>query len=425
MSKAILAFLVLITTQGLWAKESCTLELQIRDVIGPATYDYLQRAEKRAQEKGCVSIFAKINTPGGSLQSTRKIVEMIMSSKIPYLCLIHPSGGHAGSAGAIIMQACHINGAMEATNIGAATPVSGSGTEIPEDLRKKLFEDTKSWLEGLAKYRGRNIEFVRDIVLKAKALDAKEAEKQQAIDVVVNSQDEFLQFAKAKKVKVNSEEFTPVAVGVLQAFMPDLRHDVLQILSNPQWAYLLFMGSLGLLYFELTHPGVILPGVVGAIGLVISLMNFHMLDVSWGGVFLILLGLSFMFAELFVPSFGALGLGGLASFVIGSLFLFDGQDVGRQLPLSIVLATSLFLFTMTFALTWFAVQAMKRGKINRIKESGLGQKVVIKSYDSQKCQGYVRYHGELWKCEGPEDLKENDEVVIKEIAGLTIKVARE
>ncbi|MCJ8275946.1 MAG: ATP-dependent Clp protease proteolytic subunit, partial [Bdellovibrionales bacterium] len=126
----------------------CTLSVQIRDTVGPATFDYLQRAQEKALKDNCKSIFVRINTPGGSLQSTRKINEQIMASPIPYLCLVHPVGGHAGSAGAIIMQACHINGAVEGTNLGAATPIASSGQEIPEDLKKKLFEDTTSMVEG-------------------------------------------------------------------------------------------------------------------------------------------------------------------------------------------------------------------------------------------------------------------------------------
>ncbi|MEM7647304.1 MAG: nodulation protein NfeD, partial [Pseudomonadota bacterium] len=378
------------------AQANCTLSIDIRDTIGPATYDYLQQAQDKAKEKNCSSILAKVNTPGGSLQSTRKIVELIMGSPIPFLCVVYPAGGHAGSAGAIILQACHVSGAHEATNLGAATPVSGGGQEIPEDLKKKLFEDTRSWVEGLAKYRERSVEFAREIILNAQALDATQALKEKAIDVVVTDVDQFLEFAGKQKVRLDTEEKIPVMVGPLEEFSPGLRHQVLQILSNPQWAYLIFMGSIGLLYFEMTHPGTIIPGVVGAMGLVISLMNFHMLDVWWGGVALIFLGVAFLFAELFVPSFGALGLGGLVSFIIGSLFLFD-EGSGYKVPLTLILTTSFLLFLLMAGLSFFAIKAMRRGRANRAKENWVGQSLVVKSFDEKKQKGMGFLNGELWK----------------------------
>ena len=405
------------------ARSDCTLSTEIRDAVGPATYDYLQRAQHKAGEKKCQSILVKINTPGGSLQSTRKIVELIMTSPVPYLCLIHPSGGHAGSAGAIIMQACHVNGAVEATNIGAASPVAGTGQKIPDDLRKKLFEDTKSWVEGLAKYRGRSVEFARDIVVEARALDAKGAFKEKAIDVVVNSIDEFLSFAQGRQVRLNSEEKTPVSVASLEVFDPGLRHNMMQVFSNPQWTYLIFMGSLGLLYFEMTHPGSVLPGVVGALGLVISLMNFHVLGVSWGAVLLILLGVGFMFAELFVPSFGALGLGGVASFIVGSLLLFDGNS-GYDIPLSLVIATSVTLALVMFGVGLLAVQATRRGILNREREKMEGQELDVRRFNPKKKKGIGFFRGELWKIQSEDYLNAEDVAVVKEVKGLTLIVCR-
>ena len=406
-----------------FSQADCTLSTKIKDTVGPATYDYFQRAQIRARKKKCQSILVRINTPGGSLQSTRKIVELIMTSPVPYLCLIHPSGGHAGSAGAIIMQACHVNGAVEATNIGAATPISGSGQEIPDDLKKKLFEDTKSWVESLAKYHGRSVEFARDIVLKAKALDAREAFKQKAIDVVVSDINGFLNFSESRTVRLKSRKNVPVSVGPLELFEPGLRHDIVQIFSNPQWVYLIFMGSLGLLYFEMTHPGSILPGVVGALGLVISLINFHILGVSWGAVFLIFLGVGFLFAEIFVPSFGALGLGGLASFIVGSLLLFDGNS-DYTLPLSVVIATSIVLALIMFGVGLLAVQATRRGILNREREKMEGKEVSVRHFNPRKKKGIGLYHGELWKIQSDDYLNEEDVVIVKEVKGFTLVVCK-
>ena len=406
------------------AQADCTLSVEVRDTVGPATLDYLERAQEKALEENCSSVLVRINTPGGSLQSTRKIIELIMASPIPYLCIVHPTGGHAGSAGAIILQACHINGALEATNLGAATPISGDGQDIPEDLKKKIFEDTRSFVEGLASYRGRSEKFAKDVVLDAKALSANDALEAGAIDVVASDINAFLAFAKDKAVRLDEDQTSPVVVGPVVLFEPGLRHDMFQILSNPQWAYLIFMGSIGLLYFEMTHPGTILPGVVGAMGLVISLMNFHMLDVSWGGVLLILLGVGFMFAELFITSFGVLGVGGLVSFVIGSLFLFD-ESTGYQIPMTLLIMTSLSLFLLMAGVSYLALTATKRGFVNRLDEKMEGHTLVVKKFNAAKKRGMAFYQGELWKIKSNDILKEEDQAIIKEVKGLTLIVEKE
>ncbi|MEM7647461.1 MAG: NfeD family protein, partial [Pseudomonadota bacterium] len=287
--------------------------------------------------------------------------------------------------------------------------------------RKKIFEDTRSFVEGLAEYRGRSTEFAKAIVDEAKALSAQDALNEGAIDVVVSDIEAFLQFAKGKPVRMEADQTAKVEVGPLQLFQPGLRHDVLQIFSNPQWAYLLFMGSIGLLYFELTHPGTSLPGVIGAIGLVISLVNFHMLDVSWAGVALILLGMAFLFAELFIPSFGALGLGGLASFVIGSLFLFDEKS-GYSIPKDLLFTTSGVLFVLMAGVTYLAVTAQNSGLRNREKEKMEGKTLSVQSLTKNKKQGLAKYKGELWKIKSKKELFEGDKVRVTSVDGLTLNV---
>lgn len=400
----------------------CTLSYAIDGVIGPATYDFMERMDQEAQGRQCSSIFFKLSTPGGSLASTRKIVSLIMNSPLPYLCLVGPAGGHAGSAGAIILQACHVSGALEATNIGAASPVSGNGQDIPETLEKKIFEDTRSWVEGLAKYRERNVEFARDIIMKATALDSREAAQVGGIDTVSSSENDFLDFAEKMKVRVNQPEKTQVVVGALDEVPTDMRYSFLNLFSNPQWAYLLFMASLGLLYFEVTHTGAIVPGVVGLIGLIISMMNFHILHVSWGAVALIIVGLLFMLAELFVTSFGALGIGGVLSLFIGSLFLFEKDLLGGGLPLSIIFAVTLPFSLLMAGMTYLAWSALGHGKKMRAKEKWEGRQGVVIEKDPLGKSGLIRVQGELWKCRSKEPLSVGDQVQVIEKKGLTLEV---
>jgi membrane-bound serine protease (ClpP class) len=426
--RSLLATLIFILTFGLQlsahAEPTCYIEANVNGAIGPASLDFIQRAQRRVTQNKCGSVLLLINTPGGSLQTTRLIVEEIVNSKIPFLCLVYPSGGHAGSAGAIILQSCHIAGAMETTNIGAATPVSGGGEQIPEDLRKKLLNDTRSWVEGLARLRGRSEQFARDIVEHAKAVSADEALKLKAIDVVAKSKEDFIQFSQNKTVKLDGNTETKLEIGAAVPFAQDLRYKVMDLLMNPQVAYLIFMGSLGLLYFELTHPGMIAPGVIGGVGLILSLVSLHMLDVTWGAVLLILVGIAFMIAEAFVAGFGILGVGGIVAFFVGSLFLFDPEQSGYVLPLSTVLPTTIVLGAVMIGIAYLAFstrKAQKHGGFDDLE----GHVGLVSQVDPEKStHGFIEIEGELWKVESAEPLTMGVQVVVLKHHGLTLEVKK-
>lgn len=401
---------------------SCTLEMEIGGVVAPGTFDYLSRGFARAAELDCRSVLLRINTPGGNLQTTRMIVERILSSPVPVLCLVGPPGGHAGSAGAIILMACHVAGAEPATNIGAATPVSGTGAEIAEDLRKKLVQDTESWVRGLAKLRGRNLEVAGKIVTEARALDAEDAAKLGVIDVVTGDVDPFLDFAEGRQVKMPGGATAVVRTGALMRYQPDLRHDLLQILTDPQFAYLLFMASLALLYFEFTHPGIVVPGVAGGIGLIVSLMAFHKLNVWWGGASLIVLGVVLLAAEAFVPSFGALGFGGIVAFAVGSVLLYDPSVTGSGLPLSLIAVTTGTVGALMLGLAFLAYKTRHRGRA--IMDTALLERVgEIASLEAPSLRrGMVIIEGEYWKFSSERDVRVGDRVVVTAQKGLTLVV---
>lgn len=402
---------------------SCRVEMFMTETIGPASLDSLQRAKKMVTENSCSSLVLLINTPGGSLPTTRRIVTEILNSPVPVLCLIYPSGAHAGSAGAIIMQACHVSGAMRATNMGAATPVSGSGQEIPKDLRKKLLNDTTSWLEGITKLRGRNKKFSQDIIIEAKAVSSEEAVRLKALDVAVDSKEHFFKFTVGRQVKLkDSAEATVVETSKVITFQPDLREKVLKLVADPQTAYVMFMGSLGLLYFEFTHPGMIVPGVVGAVGLVLSLISLEKLDVTWGGLLLILLGIAFLIAEAFVPSFGMLGIGGTVAFVVGSLFLFDESRTGYALPVHVILVTSLLMGAATMGIAYLAFSS-RNAKLVGMYNDLVDHEATVKTVNvknNKKAQ--VEILGEIWSVLSEEPLEVNQSVVVKGYKGLTLLV---
>lgn len=403
----------------------CTAEVQITDVIGPATVDLLKRTHKFAEREQCRSILLLVNTPGGSLESTRIIVEWILNSQIPYLCLVSPSGGHAGSAGAIILQACHVNGALHGTNLGAATPVTMGG-EIPKDLRQKIMNDTRSWLESLTRLRGRSDKFGQDIIVEAKAVTAEDALKLKAIDWAGSSKMQFVKFADGREVKMPESKLEKVRAGETRTFEHDTRHKVLTLFTDPQLAFMLLMGSLALLYFEITHPGTMIAGVVGGLGLVIALIALHKLDVEWGGLALIFLGVGLLIAELFVPSFGILGVGGLTAFVLGSLFLFDPVKTGGyRLPLSLIMPVVIF-FGLVFAGVSYLL--LKTGKVTKKGgfEDLMGLSARVMSLDEgDPTHGMLELRGEIWKFRSRSALNVNDQVRVDGYEGLVLKVDKE
>lgn len=402
---------------------SCTKALEVTGPISASTLDDFTRALKEAQKLKCSSVLVRINTPGGDLQSTRRIVELMLGSESQtFLCLVSPSGGQAGSAGAIILQACHVSGALKATNIGAATPVLGGGAKMSDDLRKKIVNDTTAWVESLAKLRNRNQKFAKEIVTEAKSLDAEAAAEIKAIDFVVDSEDQFLQKSAGREVVMKDDKRTAVQVGAIKEYQKDARSHLLALVTDPEIAYLMFIGSLALLYFEVTHPGMIAPGVIGGVGLIVSLMAMHKMEVEWAGLMLILLGLGLLIAEIFVPSFGMLGIGGFVSFVLGSVFLFNTEQTGYSLSWLVILPTALGLGATIFGIGYLSLSALKKSK-----DPDLSMKeahVTVTHVDSSEVSGQVEVLGEFWNFESQDRLKVGDLVKIQERHGLTLKVQK-
>ena len=402
----------------------CTVQSEVRDVVGPATVDLIKRASSLAEREKCASIFLTINTPGGGLDSTRLIVESILNSPRPFLCLVAPSGGHAGSAGAILLQACHVSGALHGTNLGAATPVT-LGQEMGKDLRQKILNDTKSWLESLTRLRGRSDKFGQEIIVDAKAVSADEALKLKAIDFVGNTQDEFLKFAAGRMVKMAEGKETAVVTGELHQMPLDTRYQVLSLLTDPELAYMMLLGSLALLYFEITHSGIYLPGVTGAVGLVVSLMALHRLEVEWAGLILILLGAAMLIAEMFLPTFGVLGIGGVIALGLGSLFLFDPVKTGGyHLPYTLIGAVTLLFALAILGLSWLlwrTRQVKRKGGFDEI----VGHSARVVGFDGgSRTRGWIELRGETWKFDSEMELDLNDNVKVTSHHGLILRVHR-
>ena len=406
---------------------ACTIETPIKDAITPVTLDIIKKSIELAQKENCSSVLIKINTPGGSLPATRLIVQEILNSPLPFLCLVSPLGAQAASAGAIILQACHVSGALKGTNLGASTPVLlGKQMDKESDMRKKVINDTVSFVKALTNLRKRNGRFGEEIVTKAKSVTAEEAFRLKAIDFTGNTDREFLDFSNGRLVKMSKGNKLRVKTGEIKQIPLGFRYSILTFFADPQILYLIFLGSLMLIYFELTHPGMTIPGVVGGIGLILSLIGLNALSVVWGAMALVFLGLILFILEMFVPSFGIFGVGGIVSFVIGSIYLFDPLQMGGyQLPLPLIFGVSFSVGFLMLGAAYLAVKTLKlkrnTGIGNIIGETGKVTKVIE---GTSTGKAWIFVHGETWKVSSVDKLKIGDMVKILSYSGMTLKVKK-
>ncbi|MCY4513114.1 MAG: nodulation protein NfeD [Bdellovibrionales bacterium] len=417
--------LVIISLFAPKPSSACTVKIPIQQAITAITLDIVKKTVTFAKREGCSSIFLTMDTPGGSLPVTRLLIQEILNSPVPFLCLVSPAGAQAASAGAIILQSCHVNGAIKGTNMGSATPVLlGKNMEKESDMRKKAVNDTLSFLDSLTNLRKRNKKFGQDIVSDAKSVTAEEAHRLKAVDFTGHTAQDFLDFAQGREVKMAEGKKMVVKVGALLPFPLNFRYKVLIFFADPQFLYMMFLGSIGLIYFELTHPGFLLPGIVGGIGLILSLIGLNAFSVMWGAVALILLGFALLLGEAFVPSFGILGVGGIAAFILGSLYLFDPAETGGYtLPLSLILSVSLIIGLLMMGIAILAFKTFRMKKHKTGLDSLVGEKGEVTELLSEE-KGWMIIQGENWKFVSTDKLKKGDKAEVTACENMTLKVKK-
>jgi membrane-bound serine protease (ClpP class) len=421
------------------------LVMPLAGVIGPASADFIERGLVRAAAENAQLVVLEIDTPGGLDTSMRDIIKAILASPVPVATFVAPSGARAASAGTYILYASHVAAMAPGTNLGAATPIAigmpGSTPPSPSKpakepaadksesppgddaaaLARKQVHDAAAYIRGLAQLRGRNAEWGERAVREAVSLSADEALAQHVIDLEARDVPDLL--AKLDGRKVTTAAAADVVLATRGAevvtFAPDWRNQLLSVITNPSVALILMMIGIYGLFFEFSNPGFVLPGVVGAIALLLGLFALHMLPVNYAGLGLLLLGIACMIAEVFIGSFGALGVGGIVAFVIGAVLLIDTDVPAFGVPYSVIGGLALFTAAFVFFVSGAAIKARQRPVVSGSEELAGSGGLVLEDFEGE---GWARIHSEQWRVRSAAPLARGQRVRVTGRDGLVLTV---
>ncbi len=390
--------------------------------INPATADFIHESIVRAERQGAHALVIQLDTPGGLLESSKGIVKDLLGASVPVIVYIAPSGAGAASAGVFVTMAANIAAMAPGTNIGAAHPVGGQGEDIGSDMRAKVENFTASLSKTIAQERGRNVQWAEKAVRESVSVTEQEALKLHVVDIVAPNLDDLLRQANGREVSVNGRKL-PLDVAGAEVVRHDMRlkQKVLNALSNPNVAYLLMMAGILGLYVEFTHPGVFFPGVAGAICLLLGMTALQVLPINYSGLALLILGLALLVSELFVPSFGVLGVGGIVAFVLGSLLLFDTPESNLTLDPNIVYAAAATLGTFTMWVSFLVVRSQRqRSRLGR--EGMIGEIGEVRQRIGGGHGGKVFVHGEYWNAVSDEAIEVGERAEVVSVNGMRLTV---
>ena len=453
-------FLVLIASTA--TASNSVVVLEIKGGIGVATADYLSSGLEHAREQNAELVIIDIDTPGGLVKPMRDMVQEILNSPIPVATYVTPAGARADSAGTYILLASHVAAMTPTTHIGAATPVSLNGEDVtPEQveeppasddadeteadgesgeldeateedmerepppragsaMERKVLNDAVAYIRSLAERHGRNADWAEDAVIDAATLTAEEALEMNVIEFIADDHADLLEQVNGHEIEVDGE-LVALETGqvTIDAFEPNWRIRILSAIANPEIVLLLgIVGLYGLMY-EGWNPGAIVPGVVGVICLLLAAYALQVLPVNYAGLALIVVGIGLMVAEAFAPSFGALGLGGIAAFVFGAIMMFDSDIPGFGISIAFVIGLALVFALAIIWLVGYALKLRKRGAV-----SGRGSIVggIGTAMEDFTGEGKIWLEGESWAATSKMPVQKDQEVVVRAMHGLTLEV---
>ena len=422
--------------------------LPVTGAIGPASAAYVIRGLQQARDQGAQLVVLQMDTPGGLDASMRQIIQAILASPVPVAGYVAPGGARAASAGTYILYACHVAAMAPATNLGAASPVAiGMGGHAPspgpgdgakpasapaasssneDTLARKQMHDAAAYIRGLAQLRGRNAEWAERAVREAVSLDAPEAANQHVIDLVAASLPDLLKQVDGRAVRTSAGMVTlHTTDATIVTLEPDWRNHFLGVITDPSLALLLLTVGVYALIFEFSTPGMVVPGILGAVCIVVALYGLQMLPINYAGLALLLLGIGFLIGEAFMPSFGALGLGGVVAFAFGALLLFDTDVPGFGVPIELVAGLTLVSALFVLGLAGMAARARRRPVVSGAQLLVGAAGTLVAAGPEDAGLGWAEVGGERWRVRGAGGLAAGQRVRVTRVDGLTLDVVAE
>ncbi|MBI5968741.1 MAG: nodulation protein NfeD [Deltaproteobacteria bacterium] len=395
--------------------------IKINDIITPAIAEFISKSIEQASKDRAECLIIQMDTPGGLDLSMRDIVKDIMNADIPIVVYVAPSGARAASAGVFITLAADIAAMAPGTNIGAAHPVAMGG-RMDRTMAEKVVNDAVAYIKSIAAKKGRNVDWAVRAVKESVSIPETEALKIKVIDLIAKDINDLLEKIDGKTVEKPRGKIKLAVKGLkINTMEMDFRQRVLAALSNPNIAYILMMIGLVGLYFELAHPGAIFPGVIGGICLILAFFAFRTLPVNYAGILLILLGVFLFIAEIKIPSYGLLTVGGIISLALGSIMLFDAPVPYLRASFSVIIPTvavtaAFFIFALTMAIK------AQLAKPATGSEGISGETGVARTRLDP--EGKVFVHGEWWNAYSDESIQEGEKIRVLKTDGLKLKVEK-
>ncbi len=409
--------------------------IEVDGAIGPASADHFVRGLEQAVVANAELVIVRIDTPGGLDLSMRDMIKVMLAAPLPVVAYVAPSGARAASAGTYLLYASNIAAMAPGTNLGAATPVQIGKPELPKPtddqapdeasmspMETKVINDAVAYIQSLAQLRGRNSEWAEKAVRDGASLSANSALEIGVIEIIAPSMADLLEQLDGREVEVGGRRVVLETAGLAVYTHPvDWRSEFLGIITDPNVAYILMLVGVYGLLLEFYNPGVGLPGITGAICLLLALYAFQALPVSYAGLGLILLGIALMVAEAFSPSFGILGLGGLLAFVVGSVLLMDTEMPAYQIALPVILAVAVFSAALLVLALGMLMRARRRPVVTGLDHL-LGATAVVQLLPGGVAR--VSLDGEMWTVASDDRLAQDDRVTVEAIDGLTLRVSK-